>query len=62
MAFELEESGWTEADGAKEDLADYIVNFLKSKAEMLLDYFSLEIDQVNQGILEEFVSTHKSDN
>jgi len=46
MALELEESGWNEADGPKEDLADYIVNFLKSKSEMLLDYFSIEIDEV----------------
>jgi DNA mismatch repair protein MLH1 len=46
MALDLEESGWTDADGPKEDLAEYIVNFLKSKAEMLQDYFSIEIDQV----------------
>ena len=46
MALDLEESGWTDADGPKEDLAQYIVNFLKSKSEMLQDYFSLEIDQV----------------
>ena len=47
LALDLEESGWSEADGPKDDLAKYIVDFLKSKAEMLSDYFSMEIDQVN---------------
>ena len=47
LAFDLEKSGWSEADGPKDDLAKYIVEFLKSKAEMLSDYFSMEIDQVN---------------
>lgn len=45
MALDLEESGWCEADGPKEDLAKYIVSFLKSKAPMLQDYFSMEIDE-----------------
>ncbi|KAL4222892.1 DNA mismatch repair protein [Mactra antiquata] len=45
LALDLEESGWREADGPKEDLASYIVSFLKSKSEMLQDYFSMEIDQ-----------------
>ncbi|KAH3719211.1 hypothetical protein DPMN_062043, partial [Dreissena polymorpha] len=45
MALELGESGWTEADGPREDLAKYIVSFLSSKAEMLHDYFSIEIDK-----------------
>nr|XP_057914248.1 DNA mismatch repair protein Mlh1 [Doryrhamphus excisus] len=45
LALDLEESGWTEEDGPKEGLAQYIVDFLKKKAEMLEDYFSLEIDQ-----------------
>ncbi|XP_053374339.1 DNA mismatch repair protein Mlh1-like [Mercenaria mercenaria] len=45
MALDLEESGWTDADGPKENLATYIVSFLKSKSEMLQDYFSIEIDQ-----------------
>ncbi|EDO39827.1 predicted protein [Nematostella vectensis] len=44
LALESPESGWTPADGAKEDLAQYIKDFLMQKAEMLLDYFSLEID------------------
>ena len=46
LALNSEESGWTEADGPKEDLAQYIVDFLKSKAEMLDDYFSMQIDEV----------------
>nr|XP_022308230.1 DNA mismatch repair protein Mlh1-like [Crassostrea virginica] len=45
LALDLEESGWSEAGGPKDDLAKYIVDFLKSKAETLSDYFSMEIDQ-----------------
>ena len=47
LALDSEESGWTEADGPKEGLAQYIVDFLKKKTEMLEDYFSVEIDQVS---------------
>ncbi|GAB1597995.1 DNA mismatch repair protein Mlh1-like [Argonauta hians] len=47
LALDLEECGWTEADGTKEDLADYIVKFLSTKREMLQDYFSLDIDENN---------------
>ena len=46
LALESEESGWTEEDGPKEGLAQYITDFLRNKHEMLEDYFSLEIDQV----------------
>ena len=46
LALNSEESGWTEADGSKEELASYIKQFIKSKAELLEDYFSMEIDQV----------------
>ena len=46
MALDSEESGWTEVDGPKVDLARYIVDFLTTKSEMLRDYFSLEIDEV----------------
>uniref|UniRef100_A0A674KDV9 DNA mismatch repair protein MLH1 n=1 Tax=Terrapene triunguis TaxID=2587831 RepID=A0A674KDV9_9SAUR len=45
LALENTESGWTEEDGPKEGLAEYIVEFLKKKTEMLKDYFSLEIDE-----------------
>ncbi|XP_053115825.1 DNA mismatch repair protein Mlh1 isoform X2 [Hemicordylus capensis] len=47
LALENAESGWTEEDGPKEGLAEYIVQFLTKKSEMLKDYFSLEIDEVN---------------
>lgn len=46
LALDSEGSGWTEEDGPKEGLAQYIVDFLKRKVEMLEDYFSMEIDQV----------------
>ncbi|XP_059827160.1 DNA mismatch repair protein Mlh1 [Hypanus sabinus] len=45
MALDSPESGWTEEDGPKEGLAEYIVDFLKTKSEMLQDYFSLGIDE-----------------
>ncbi|XP_049592275.1 DNA mismatch repair protein Mlh1 isoform X2 [Syngnathus scovelli] len=45
LALDSEESGWTEEDGPKEGLAQYIVDFLTKKAEMLEDYFSMEVDQ-----------------
>ncbi|XP_069776473.1 DNA mismatch repair protein Mlh1 isoform X2 [Narcine bancroftii] len=45
LALDSPESGWTEEDGPKEGLAEYIVDFLKTKAEMLQDYFSLSIDE-----------------
>lgn len=45
LALDSDESGWSEDDGPKEQLAQYIVDFLKSKAEMLKDYFSMEIDE-----------------
>ncbi|XP_077053047.1 DNA mismatch repair protein Mlh1 isoform X1 [Siphateles boraxobius] len=44
LALDSEESGWTDEDGSKEGLAQYIVDFLKQKTEMLEEYFSLEID------------------
>uniref|UniRef100_A0A3Q3FCN0 DNA mismatch repair protein MLH1 n=1 Tax=Labrus bergylta TaxID=56723 RepID=A0A3Q3FCN0_9LABR len=49
LALDSEESGWTEDDGPKDGLAQYIVDFLKRKAEMLKDYFSMEIDQLQDG-------------
>uniref|UniRef100_A0A3B1J613 DNA mismatch repair protein MLH1 n=1 Tax=Astyanax mexicanus TaxID=7994 RepID=A0A3B1J613_ASTMX len=45
LALDSEESGWTEEDGPKEGLAQYIVDFLKKKSEMLEDYFSMEVDE-----------------
>ena len=46
IALESEESGWTEAEGSKVDLAQYVVDFLKAKSELLSDYFSMDIDEV----------------
>ncbi|CAI5788172.1 mismatch repair Mlh1 isoform X1 [Podarcis lilfordi] len=46
LALENDESGWTEDDGPKEGLAEYIVDFLTKKSAMLKDYFSLEIDEM----------------
>lgn len=45
IALDSPESGWSEEDGPKEGLAEYIVQFLQKKTEMLKDYFSLEIDE-----------------
>ncbi|XP_072268231.1 DNA mismatch repair protein Mlh1 [Pyxicephalus adspersus] len=47
LALDSPESGWTEEDGPKEGLAEYIVQFLEKKAEMVKDYFSLEIEDGN---------------
>ncbi|KAK8378680.1 hypothetical protein O3P69_009408 [Scylla paramamosain] len=44
IALEQPDSGWSEGDGTKEDLASYIKTLLVSKAEMLQEYFSMEID------------------
>ncbi|XP_078459880.1 DNA mismatch repair protein Mlh1 isoform X1 [Lampetra planeri] len=45
MALEDPDSGWTEEDGPREELAEHAAAFLNQRAEMLQDYFSLEIDQ-----------------
>ncbi|CAL1275114.1 unnamed protein product [Larinioides sclopetarius] len=45
IALDSEDSGWTVADGPKESLAKYVVDLLKSKASMLDEYFSVEIDE-----------------
>jgi DNA mismatch repair protein MLH1 len=46
LALDSADSGWTIADGPKEDLAKYVTDFLQSHAAMLLDYFGLQIDEV----------------
>ncbi|XP_077979324.1 DNA mismatch repair protein Mlh1-like [Glandiceps talaboti] len=48
MALTSDESGWSEDDGPKEELAQYIVDFLQTKTEMLHDYFSMEVDEDGQ--------------
>ncbi|GBO11265.1 DNA mismatch repair protein MLH1, partial [Araneus ventricosus] len=47
IALDSEDSGWTVADGPKESLAKYVVDLLKSKAPMLDEYFSVELDEVS---------------
>ncbi|KAG0720034.1 DNA mismatch repair protein Mlh1 [Chionoecetes opilio] len=44
VALESPESEWSEEDGRKEDLADFMKTLLVSNAKMLETYFSLEID------------------
>lgn len=46
LGLSLPQSGWSEEEGPREELASYTHRFLLTKAEMLLDYFSIEIDQV----------------
>ena len=43
LALDDPESGWSEQDGSKTDLAQNVTELLTSKAEMLDDYFSLKI-------------------
>lgn len=45
LALDSDESGWQPANGNKHDLAKHVVDFLKSKREMLTDYFSFELDK-----------------
>uniref|UniRef100_A0A8C4NK96 DNA mismatch repair protein MLH1 n=1 Tax=Eptatretus burgeri TaxID=7764 RepID=A0A8C4NK96_EPTBU len=44
LALESPQSGWTEEDGPREELAQHVASSLQEKAEMLGDYFSVEID------------------
>lgn len=44
IALDSEEAGWTEADGSKDELAQSVKDLLSSRAPMLDDYFSMEID------------------
>ena len=46
LALDSAESGWTEVDGPKTDLAQYVVSLLTGKAAMLREYFSVEISPV----------------
>jgi len=47
LALDSADSGWTPSDGQKPDLAQFVVDLLVSKADMLADYFSLQISQVS---------------
>lgn len=48
LALDSPDSGWIPSDGDKTDLAKYVVDLLSSKSEMLLDYFSLKINEQNE--------------
>ncbi len=45
MAMDLEENGWQPEDGPKDHLAKQASALLKMKAEMLDDYFSLQVNE-----------------
>lgn len=44
LALDNEESGWCEDDGAKEDLAQNVCDILTQKADMLRDYYGIDIN------------------
>ena len=46
LALDSPDSGWSPSDGPKQELAQFVVDLLTSKADMLSDYFSLEISKV----------------
>lgn len=45
IALDLEECGWTELDGPKDQIATEVVRRLTDNAAMLMEYFSVEIDE-----------------
>jgi len=46
LALDSADSGWSPSDGPKQELAQFVVDLLVSKADMLADYFSLQISKV----------------
>jgi len=46
LALDSADSGWSPSDGPKQELAQFVVDLLTSKASMLADYFSLQISEV----------------
>jgi len=46
LALDSADSGWSPSDGPKPELAQFAVDLLVSKADMLADYFSLQISKV----------------
>jgi len=46
LALDSADSGWSPRDGPKPELAQFAVDLLVSKADMLADYFSLQISKV----------------
>lgn len=45
ICLELPETGWTPEDGEKSELAKRITEILTDRGPMLMDYFSMEIDE-----------------
>ncbi|KAK4878024.1 hypothetical protein RN001_010530 [Aquatica leii] len=45
LALDLSEAGWTEEDGDKDELAGKVQEILTEKGAMLIEYFSIEIDE-----------------
>ncbi|XP_012283469.1 DNA mismatch repair protein Mlh1 isoform X3 [Orussus abietinus] len=45
LGLDLEEAGWTEEDGKKEDLAESVKELLLEKTDMMKEYFSVVIDK-----------------
>lgn len=45
MSLDLPDVGWTPEDGDKEELSQRVMEILTDKAEMLKEYFSMDIDQ-----------------
>ena len=50
LALDSPDSGWSPSDGPKQELAQFVVDLLTSKADMLADYFSLEISKVGSSL------------
>ncbi|XP_043213715.1 DNA mismatch repair protein Mlh1-like isoform X2 [Amphibalanus amphitrite] len=44
LGLEQKDAGWTEEDGPKEELADCVCQVLQRHADMLDDYFSIQVD------------------
>ncbi|XP_004345130.2 DNA mismatch repair protein MLH1 [Capsaspora owczarzaki ATCC 30864] len=44
LALDDPESGWSPEDGDKDELATFMVSFFSERAEMLQDYFSIQVD------------------
>lgn len=46
IALDSGETGWTEEDGSKEELATRVKELLLEKADMMNEYFSIVMDKV----------------
>merc|ERR1712181_188200 len=46
-----DEAGWQESDGSKEDLAMHVTLTLATHAAMLADYFSIEFEETDEGLM-----------